>query len=247
MFSIIIPVLHETEIINLLLESLKDITKDYSAEIIIVDGSPTQDTLAVITDTSVQKLHSIQGRAVQMNTGAAHATGEILVFLHADTFLPPNALSKIQNCLQNPDIVGGAFTSQPNSRNRFIQAIYKTSMLRAHITRAPYGDQVIFLRKTFFDTLGGYANLPLMEDVELMRRVKKKGGRIMILPDIALTSARRWTQEGILYSWLRDNYIIFLYWCGVPAQKLEQFYPWLGNSIPRKKNEKNKINQVHNP
>jgi rSAM/selenodomain-associated transferase 2 len=237
-FSIIIPVLHETEIINGLLESLKEIIRNHTVELIVVDGSLTQDTLAIITDTTVQKLHSSQGRAVQMNTGAAHATGDILVFLHADTFLPPNALFKIQTCLQNPDIVGGAFTSQPNSPNRFIHSIYKTSMLRAHITRAPYGDQVIFLRKTFFEKIGGYANLPLMEDVELMRRVKKNSGRIVILPDIAVTSARRWTQEGILYTWLRDTYIIFLYWCGVPAQKLEQFYPWLGNRIPYKKMKK---------
>ena len=225
-FSIIIPVLHESEIINVLLDSLRQLEWDEPFEIIVVDGSPTQDTLQVIADTNVMKYTSPQGRGRQMNEGAAHAIGDILVFLHADTFLPPNALSLIQSALQNKRNVGGAFTLQIQSQIYFLRAIAAYSTLRSQISRTPYGDQVIFLRKAYFEVIGGYADIPLMEDVELMRRIKKKKGQIIILPSPVFTSDRRWHQEGVLYTLLRDNIIIILYWCGIPAEKLVRFYPW---------------------
>jgi rSAM/selenodomain-associated transferase 2 len=225
-FSIIIPVLHESKIINILLDSLEQLERDKSFEIIVVDGSLTQDTLQVIRDKNVKKYACPQGRGRQMNEGAAHATGDILIFLHADTFLPPNVLSLIQTALENKQYVGGAFTLQIQSQTLFFRIIAAITTFRCRITRAPYGDQVIFLRKPYFDTIGGYANMPLMEDVELMRRIKKKKGQIIILPTPVITSDRRWHQEGLLYTLLRDNGIIFLYWCGISAEKLAKFYPW---------------------
>jgi rSAM/selenodomain-associated transferase 2 len=161
-----------------------------------------------------------------MNAGAARATGDILVFLHADTILPTNALLLIQKTLQNKLLVGGAFTLRIQSHNALLRTIAIFSTFRSQITRAPYGDQVIFLRKSYFDAIGGYKNIPLMEDVELMRRIKKKKGEIIILPIPVITSDRRWNQEGLFYTALRDSIIIFLYWCGVPAEKLAKFYPW---------------------
>lgn len=225
-FSIVIPVLHESKIINTLLDSLKQFQNDESVEIIVVDGSPTQDTLRVISDKNVRKYSCPQGRGRQMNEGAAHATGEILVFLHADTFLPPNAFSLIKKTLDHERYVGGAFTLGIQSQNSLLKIIASLSTLRSRLTRAPYGDQVIFLRKTFFDALGGYRDIPLMEDVELMRRVRKNHGEIFILSTPVITSDRRWTQEGLLYATVRDLIIIFLYWCNFPAEKLARFYPW---------------------
>jgi rSAM/selenodomain-associated transferase 2 len=224
-FSIIIPVLHESEKINNLLEAVGQLKTDESFEIIVVDGSPTQDTLHVISDTNVKKYTCQQGRGRQMNKGAAHASGDILVFLHADTFLPLNAFSLIQTALENDHYVGGAFTLQIQPQTTFFRMIAAYSTLRSQITRAPYGDQVIFLRKTYFDAIGGYQDIPLMEDVELMRRIKKKKGQIIILQHPVITSARRWDQEGVFYTLLRDNIIIFLYWCGMPAEKFAKFYP----------------------
>ena len=161
-----------------------------------------------------------------MNVGASRATGGILVFLHADTILPTTALLLIQKTLQNKRLVGGAFTLKIQSQRLLMKLIAVFSTFRSQITRAPYGDQVIFLQKTFFNAIGGYKDIPLMEDVELMRRVKKNKGEIIILQTPVVTSDRRWNQEGLFYTALRDTIIIFLYWCGVSAEKLAKFYPW---------------------
>jgi len=225
-FSIIIPVLHESSIINALLASLHHLITEEPFEVIVVDGSPTQDTLRAISDSTIRKYASPQGRGRQMNLGAAHALGKILVFLHADTFLPANALDLIQDALQDKRLVGGAFTLQIDSQRFLLRMIAVFSTLRSRMTRAPYGDQVIFVRTSYFNSVGGYQNLSLMEDVELMRRIKKQKGQITILPTAVITSDRRWNQEGVLYTALRDTLIIFLYWCGMPAEKLAKFYPW---------------------
>lgn len=225
-FSIIIPVLHESEIIHAQLESLKDIETEDAFEIIVVDGSPTRDTLQVITDNTIILCSSPPGRGRQMNLGAARATGDVLVFLHADTSLPRNALMLIQKHLQNMLLVGGAFSLQIDSHRPLLTMTAAFTTLRSQITRAPYGDQVIFLRKTYFDAIGGYRDIPLMEDVELMRRIKKKEGKIIILPTPVVTSDRRWNQEGLWYTTLRNSLIIFLYSCGIPAEKLVKVYPW---------------------
>ncbi len=169
-----------------------------------------------------------------MNEGAAHATGDVLVFLHADTFLPSDAFSLIESTLQDKRYVGGAFTLRIQPPTWFLNMMAAYSTLRSQISRAPYGDQVIFLRKTIFDAIGGYADIPLMEDVELMRRIKRKKGKILILPNPVFTSDRRWHQEGALYTLLRDNIIIFLYLCGVPAEKLAKYYPWQGEGKLKK-------------
>jgi rSAM/selenodomain-associated transferase 2 len=219
-------VLHESEIINTLLESIQHLKPDEPFEIIVVDGSPTQDTLRVISDRSVQKYSSRQGRGCQMNEGAAHASGDILVFLHADTVLPSDAFSLIQTAMENKQYAGGAFTLQIQPPTAFFRMIAAYSTLRSQISHAPYGDQVIFLRKPYFDAIGGYQDIPLMEDVELMRRIRKNKGQIIILRQSVITSARRWYDEGIFYTLLRDNIIIFLYWCGMSAEKLAKFYPW---------------------
>ena len=225
-FSIIIPVLHESDLINTQVESLRHLKTDEPYEIIVVDGSPTQDTLRVISDATVKKFSCPPGRGRQMNHGAAQALGDILVFLHVDTSLPDDALLAIRETLEDKQFVGGAFTLRIKSKKFLIRLTAAASTFRSQITRAPYGDQVIFLRKSFFDAIGGYRDIPLMEDVELMHRVKKKNGNIKILPTPVFTSDRRWNQEGLWYTTVRNSIIIFLYWCGIPAEKLAKTYPW---------------------
>ena len=232
-FSIIIPVLHESELINIQLEAVKHLETDEPFEIIVVDGSPTLDTLQVIKDSTIITVSSQQGRGRQMNTGVTHASGDILVFLHVDTVLPKHALLLIRKTLQNERIVGGAFTLQIQSPRLIIRMAAAFSTFRSRITHAPYGDQVIFLKKSYFDAIGGYQDIPLMEDVELMRRIRKKKGNIIVLPTAVLTSARRWDQEGLYYATIRDTIIIFLYWCGISAEKLAKFYPWQIEDVPK--------------
>jgi rSAM/selenodomain-associated transferase 2 len=225
-FSIIIPVLHEAKLINEQLERVRQLQTDQPFEIIVVDGSSTRDTLQVISDATVGKYACPPGRGRQMNEGAAHANGDILVFLHVDTTIPSNGLLLIDKTLEDDRYAGGAFTLRIQSNNPLLRMMAVATTLRSRLTRAPYGDQVHFVRKSYFDAIGGYKDIPLMEDVELMRRIYKEKGKIIILPTSVVTSDRRWKQEGVIYASLRDTLIIFLYWCGMPAEKLAKFYPW---------------------
>lgn len=222
--SVIIPVLHESEQINALLDSIKSAAGDVHHEIIIVDGDSAGSTISRISDSSVTTLMTSRGRAHQMNTGAARACGEILLFLHADTYLPPKAFSKIVAALSDKRFIGGAFDLNIQNRRWIFQAIGRAASWKHRLTRIPYGDQAIFMLRSYFEKMGGYAPIPLMEDVELMRRVKRQCGCIIILPETVTTSSRRWETDGVIHTILRNWVIQTLYLFGVPAQKLERYY-----------------------
>jgi rSAM/selenodomain-associated transferase 2 len=159
-----------------------------------------------------------------MNAGAAAACGEILIFLHADTTLPDNALEKINQAMQNLDYVGGAFDLKIDSDRLFLKYISTRASLRSRRNRIPFGDQAIFIRKKYFDQIGGYKEIPLMEDVDLMRRIKKDGKKIVILPDKVTTSARRWESEGAFYATMRNQILLRLFYLGVSPHKLAKYY-----------------------
>jgi rSAM/selenodomain-associated transferase 2 len=159
-----------------------------------------------------------------MNAGATVARGEILIFLHADTILPDNALEKISQALQGRDYVGGAFDLKIDSDRLFLKYISARASLRSRWNRIPYGDQAIFIRKKYFDQLGGYKEIPLMEDVDLMRRIKKDGKKIFILPDKVITSARRWESDGILFTTMRNQILVRLFYLGISPHRLAKYY-----------------------
>lgn len=223
-FSIITPVLNEQGQINSFVGKIKDKDFDDYFEIIIVDGDPQGGTINAITDNSVICITSTQGRGRQMNDGAAVAHGEILIFLHADTILPDNALRKISQALQDRDYVGGAFDLKIDSDRLFLKYISARASLRSRWNRIPYGDQAIFIRKKYFDQIGGYKEIPLMEDVDLMRRIKKDGKQIFILPDKVITSARRWESEGALYTTMRNQILVRLFYLGISPHRLAKYY-----------------------
>lgn len=160
-----------------------------------------------------------------MNAGARRADGHILLFLHADSTLPDRAFAQIEAVMSDPRNVAGAFHLGVDSRNLFIRFLCYTSSIRARLSRIPYGDQAIFIRTDYFRGMGGYRPIPLMEDVELMKRIKKRGDRIVIIKDRVVSSARRWHREGILYSWLRNHRLRLLYFLGVSAERLSKSYP----------------------
>jgi rSAM/selenodomain-associated transferase 2 len=223
-FSIIVPALHESDKINSLVEQVEGLECSGDAEIIVVDGNPNRDTIQAIGSDRVKKLVAPKGRARQMNAGASVAKGEILIFLHADTELPRNALTKIHLAMTQGGYVGGAFELNFNSEKMRFRMLARLASLRCRLTRIPYGDQAIFVRRDYFNALVGYTNIPLMEDVELMRRIKRRRGKICILPEQVKTSPRRWEQEGFIYVNVRNTFLFLSYLIGVSPEKLTSFY-----------------------
>ena len=223
-FSIIVPVLNEAEHINPLIEHVRSQRFAGSYEIIVVDGDPQGGTTNVIRDKSIKAIRAGQGRGRQMNAAAAAAEGEILIFLHADTKLPPNALEKISQVLEDAKYVGGAFDLGIGSDRLFLKYIAARASMRSHLNRIPYGDQAIFIRKSYFNKIGRFKEIPLMEDVELMRRIKKDRGKIFILPDKVITSPRRWERDGAFYTTLKNQVLVALFYLGVSPVRLAKYY-----------------------
>lgn len=224
MISIILPVLHETERIEEAIARLRDQDSRNGMEIIVVDGDGDGTTINAIRDEKVVKLTSKQGRAFQMNRGAAFAHGDILLFLHADTLLPFRALNLVRAAMDDTRFVAGAFNLGFNTDRGIFRVTELYVSLRTRLTRVPFGDQAIFIRRDYFEKIGGYGEIPLMEDVELMKRIRKRGDRVMIIPEKVRTSPRRYEQEGIIYCTLRNWLVQALYAWGVPAERIEKWY-----------------------
>ena len=223
-FSIIVPVFHEGERVNDLIDHLNHLDSKKNVEIIVVDGAQEKDTLRAIHSNHVIKISSEKGRAKQMNAGASVANGEILIFLHADTELPGQALKKIYSLMGQKAYVGGAFDLGIKSDKFIFKVIGTLSSLRSRLNRIPFGDQAIFIRREYFNQIGGYKEIPLMEDVELMRSIKKSGDKISIFYDRVMTSPRRWEKEGVIYCTLRNWTLQTLYFLGISPDKLARFY-----------------------
>jgi rSAM/selenodomain-associated transferase 2 len=223
-FSFIIPVWNEEAIISRTIEHVRDLSDSGDAEIIVVDGDPGGETIKVARHMGVKTAISEKGRGNQMNLGASLADGEILIFLHADTILPPDALELIEKAMDDSSCMAGAFDLAIDSEKAAFRLIEKAASFRSRMTRIPYGDQTIFIRKRDFRNLGGFRDIPIMEDVEIMQRIKKRKGKICIIGKAVRTSPRRWEKEGIVYTTLRNWLILSLYLFGVRPEKLIRFY-----------------------
>ena len=220
MISVVIPVYHEAPRINHLLRSLSF----PDTEILVVDGAPEQDTLAAIDVAAVQKIASPPGRGMQLNLGAAHAQGDILLFLHADTILPAHGLDLIRRAQRDPAISGGAFRLRYDSTRLGLAIIAALANRRSRWTRVPYGDQGIFVRAEVFRGLGGFAAIPIMEDLDFMTRLRRAGHAIRILDAPVLTSARRQEHEGLLRCTTRNLLLRLLHHLGVSPARLVRLY-----------------------
>ena len=222
--SIIIPVYQEAEGIQKLIKDLLGRTQSAELEIIVVDGGPQKETLQAIREARVVKLPSPPGRARQMNKGAQWAKGRILLFLHADTILPPNALSLIRLTLASSRYSAGAFDLELDTANKYLQLFARIASTRSRLTRVPYGDQAIFMHKDYFFEIGKFKDIPIMEDLELMQRIKRRGDAIRIIAPPVLSSARRWEREGIFKGTARNWSLRILYHLGYPVHKLAKLY-----------------------
>lgn len=222
--SVILPVLNEIERINPAIDHLKKLPFDGHIEIIVVDGHPAGTTLNQIKDSDIIKVSSLPGRGTQMNAGADKATGKNLLFLHCDTLLPNDALNAVCHMLNHHHKDAAAFDLRINHPGFFFRIIEKTASLRSRLTKIPYGDQAISIKQAIFFSIGGFKEMPIMEDVDLMRRINKQGYKIGFLNTPVSTSARRWVKEGLFYGTMRNWTIILLFLFGVSPEKLARFY-----------------------
>jgi rSAM/selenodomain-associated transferase 2/rSAM/selenodomain-associated transferase 1 len=221
--SIIIPALNEAKNIGGLLASL---TSANNVEVIVVDGGSSDDTLAIAQSGGIKALSAPAGRAQQMNMGAKVARGTILLFLHADTRLPLEFDRLVRATLhptQQTPPIAGAFALQIDAPFWSLRAIEWGVTMRSRFLQMPYGDQAIFLRAETFHQIGGFPDLPIMEDFELMCRLRSMG-QIEIIPVPVVTSARRWIQKGVFWTTLMNQLIVLAYLLRVSPEHLLRWY-----------------------
>jgi rSAM/selenodomain-associated transferase 2 len=218
--SIIIPVLNEEKNI---LATIITSQKSINTEVIVVDGGSQDNTYEIAISTGVKVIVSQPGRAIQMNAGAAVASGDILLFLHADTQLPPGFDDMVRKTLNKSNIVAGAFALKINGQAWGLRLIEWGVNIRSKYLQLPYGDQAIFFQSKIFHQIGGFPELPIMEDFELVQCLKSIG-RIIIIPTPVLTSGRRWLKYGIIKTTFINQIIITGYFMGVSPQRLANWY-----------------------
>lgn len=224
--SIIIPVLNEEETLKSVLSKLPN---SADIEVIIVDGGSEDNTVKVAqifkqnTDVEVQILETVRGRAHQMNMGAKSATGEILLFLHADTQLPDRFEKWVRQVLDEPNVIAGAFELKITASVTGLRWVEQGVKWRSHFLQMPYGDQAIFLKASIFWDVGGFQELPLMEDFELVNQLRRRG-KIALVPAAVMTSGRRWQKLGVLRTTLINQIIIIAYLLGISPNRLANWY-----------------------
>lgn len=218
--SIIIPTLNEASSIA---QTLTRVRREGECELIVVDGGSSDGTLECARSFVDLVVAAPRGRARQMNTGAREAKGDVLLFLHADTALPRNFSQLLAQAFSNTQVVGGRFDVRLNAEGWPFRMVETMMNLRSRVTKIATGDQAIFVRRQVFEAIGGYPDLPLMEDIEFSRKLKRTG-RIVCLRERVVTSARRWQQGGVFRTIVRMWILRFCYFCGVPAERLREFY-----------------------
>ncbi len=223
LISVVVPVLNEAATVGALLDHLAGL--EGRLEVILADGGSTDATVQVACEhaSAPRTILSAQGRARQMNAGAAVARGDAIVFLHADTRLPAQAYHLITTAIADPRVIGGNFSLRFDGGDRFSQllGLWYGTQRRAGIY---YGDSAVWLRREAFKRLDGFRALPIMEDYDLVRRLERAGTTVC-LAGPAITSARRWQRLGLtrtIASWVL---IRWLYLAGVSPARLARLYP----------------------
>jgi rSAM/selenodomain-associated transferase 2 len=216
--SVVIPTWNEAENLAATLDALPP-----GAEVIVVDGGSEDDTVEIARRFGARVLSCPRGRASQMHAGARKARGEILLFLHADAVLGTGAGKAIADALSDPEVVGGFFRLRVRSRRPALRFAALGSNLRARALRLPYGDQGLFLRRSIYESVGGFPDVPFLEDVALIRLLRPKG-RLRRLPVTLSTGDRHWRKLGVVGTTILDWAMVGLYCVGVPPATLAPRY-----------------------
>jgi rSAM/selenodomain-associated transferase 2 len=192
-------------------------------EIIVVDGESVDGTAEVAERLGCRVLRTFAGRGGQLREGAAVAKGEVVLLLHADTWLPSEAGHAILNCLRDQRVVGGGFWKQFRERSIWMAGSRIRCALRMMVGGTVLGDQAIFVRKDVLEEIGGIPDLPLMEEFELCRRLRKRG-KLVLASATVQTSARRFLEHGILRTYWKMCRITCQYYFGTSTRKLQRLY-----------------------
>ncbi|RJX34561.1 MAG: glycosyltransferase [Desulfarculus sp.] len=216
--SVIIPALNEEGCVAAAVASAR---RAPGAEVIVADGNSRDATVARAAAAGARVIAAPPGRSRQMNAGALAARGQILLFLHADTLLPWGWQYEVRRVLALPGVAAGAFAFRLDVRSAGLRLIELGVAARCLLAQMPYGDQGLFLRREVFARLGGFPELPLMEDVALVRNLRRLG-RVATSPAPAVTSARRWQGRGALRTTLLNSILLAGFYAGLPATTLHR-------------------------
>ena len=217
--SVIIPTFNEEKTIG---HTLDRVRGGCVWEVIVVDGQSTDRTREIARAHGATVVESPPSRGRQLTLGASIATGDTLLFLHADTSLPWGFDDYVFRALEQPGVCAGAFRLLIDDEARSFRLIERMVNFRSRIRQMPYGDQAIFVRADVFREAGGFPDMPIMEDYALIRRLRRMG-RIEIAPATVVTSARRWIKHGVWRTTLRNQIYIAAYWMGVPPARIARW------------------------
>jgi rSAM/selenodomain-associated transferase 2 len=240
--TIIIPALNEARSIGSTLESISHLSSP--VEIIVVDGDSDDATREIALERGARVIASVRGRGTQLHLGACDAHGDVFWFLHADTVVPANAIEHISRALLDKGVVCGNFDVRFDGQSRaaqFMTWLYpKLRTLGLY-----YGDSAIFVRRTAYETSGGFKALAIFEDLDLLRELKRVG-RIAHLPATVTTSSRRFDGPGFVLTFARWMAMQTFYWLGVHPDTLGRFYaPLRGSKFKNENPKRSKISGAH--